>query len=293
MTQNSLEIRWHGRGGQGAVTSAEMIALAAIHEGKYAQAFPSFGPERRGAPVLAFNRISTGERIRVRSGILKPDVVVVLDPGLVTLINVTEGLKENGWLIVNSTKSIEELQQEFSGNWKLGAIDATSIAREYLRVNIVNTTMLGAVIKATNVVELKSLQEPLQDRFGARAKSNFDACMKAYNTVVFGNISTSGPKKPKTFKVENLAGWKELKVGCVVTEAGNTKEFSTGEWKSSHPEWNDDRCIQCGICELVCPEACIKRDKEKHYRADMFYCKGCGICQHECWPQAITMVEGA
>jgi pyruvate ferredoxin oxidoreductase gamma subunit len=290
---SSLEIRWHGRGGQGAVTSAELIALAAIHEGKFAQAFPSFGPERRGAPVLAFNRISADKPIRIRSGILKPDVVVVLDPGLVTLINVTEGLKNGGWLIVNSTKSVEELQQEFSGNWKLGVVDATSIARELLRVNIVNTTMVGAVIKATNVVKLDSLDEPLKERFGARAKSNFDACMKAYSGTVFSEITTTGIKSPKNFQVEKVPGWRDLKVGCVVTEAGNARQFSTGDWKSQHPVWNDERCIQCGICEIVCPEGCIKRDKDGRYRADLFYCKGCGICSHECWPQAITMVDGA
>src|SRR5512136_2841856 len=117
-----IEIRWHGRGGQGAVTSAEMTALAAIQEGKFAQAFPSFGPERRGAPVLAFNRISSGHPIRMRSGVTKPDIVVVLDPGLVTLINITDGLKPGGTLIVNSTKFVEELQQEFTGNWKLGVV---------------------------------------------------------------------------------------------------------------------------------------------------------------------------
>ena len=90
-----IEVRWHGRGGQGAVTSVEMLALAAIEEGQYAQGFPSFGPERRGAPVAAFNRVDN-KRIKVRSGVYDPDVVVVLDPSLVGLINVTEGLKQIG-----------------------------------------------------------------------------------------------------------------------------------------------------------------------------------------------------
>jgi len=289
---NTIEIRWHGRGGQGAVTSAELTALAAIHEGKFAQAFPSFGPERRGAPVLAFNRISAGSPIRVRSGVTKPDIVVVLDPGLVTLINITDGLKPGGALIVNSTKSVDELQQEFTGDWKLGVVDATSIARELLRVNIVNTTMLGALIKITGVIKLESLDEPLKERFGARAKSNFDACVRAYNNIVLSEITTSGTKRAKSFKTEKALGWKDLKVGCVVTEAGNTKEFCTGDWKSQHPVSDDTKCIKCGICALFCPEGCIKQNKEGYYRADLFYCKGCGICAHECWPQAITMVEG-
>ena len=95
VTNKLVEIRWHGRGGQGAVTSAELLARAAINEGKYAQAFPSFGPERRGAPVLSFVRISN-EQIRIRSEITEPDVVVVLDPSLLRMINVTSGLKDDG-----------------------------------------------------------------------------------------------------------------------------------------------------------------------------------------------------
>jgi pyruvate ferredoxin oxidoreductase gamma subunit len=290
---NSIEIRWHGRGGQGAVTSAELTALAAIHEGKYAQAFPSFGPERRGAPVLAFNRISTANPIRVRSGVTKPDIVVVLDPGLVTLINVTEGLVPGGTLIVNSPKSVEELKQEFTGDWKFGVVDASSIAKDLLKVNIVNTTMLGALIKLTGAIKLESLDEPLKERFGARAKSNFEACMKAYNNIVISEITTSGPKKEKSFKADKVLTWKDLKVGCAVTEAGNTKLFRTGDWKSQHPVWDDSKCIKCGICSLFCPEGCISQNQEGYFRGNMYFCKGCGICSHECWPQAIKMVEGA
>ena len=94
-----IEIRWHGRGGQGAVTSAELLAKAAINEGKFAQAFPSFGPERRGAPVVAFNRIDTQSPIRIRAEIREPDVVVVLDPTLLSVVKVTAGLKPKGILI--------------------------------------------------------------------------------------------------------------------------------------------------------------------------------------------------
>ena len=104
----------------------------------------------------------------------------MLDPGLVTLINVAENLKPGGSLIVNSTKGKDELKQEFNGDWKFAVVDAASIARELLGVNIVNTTMLGALIKVTGVVKLDSLEESLQERFGARAKANLDACKKAF-----------------------------------------------------------------------------------------------------------------
>ncbi|MDD5312543.1 MAG: 2-oxoacid:acceptor oxidoreductase family protein [Dehalococcoidia bacterium] len=293
MKQDTIEIRWHGRGGQGAVTSAEMTALAAVHEDKFAQAFPSFGPERRGAPVLAFNRISPSHAIRNRAGVTKPDIVVVLDPGLVTLINVTDGLKPGGSLIVNSTKAIEELQQEFTGDWKLAVVDAASIARKLLGVNIVNTTMLGAMIKATGIVKLESFAAPLEHRFGARAKANFNACSAAFDATVLSEITTSGPKKQKSFKVDKVPGWRDLLVGCAVTDIGNTKRFCTGDWKSQHPEWDNTKCIKCGICSLFCPEACIHEQADWYFRADLFFCKGCGICAHECWTQAIKMVEEA
>lgn len=176
-----IEIRWHGRGGQGAVTSAELIARAAIDEGKYAQAFPSFGPERRGAPVLAFDRISDNAPIRIRSEIIEPDVVVVLDPSLLRIVNVTSGLKEKGILVLNTRRSLEDIAPEFSGKWKVATVNATKIARELLGVPIVNTTMLGAVLKATGAVKSESLFEPLKDRFGRLAERNINAMKTAYD----------------------------------------------------------------------------------------------------------------
>ncbi len=183
-TTRLVEIRWHGRGGQGAVTSAELVARAAIDEGKYAQAFPSFGPERRGAPVLAFVRISSKEPIRIRAGITEPDVVVVLDPSLLHIVDVTSGLNKKGMLIVNTKKSLQAIESEFKVKQKLATIDATRIARELLGVPIVNTTMVGALIKATGVVKLESLIEPLQHRFGRLAERNISAMKKAYEETL-------------------------------------------------------------------------------------------------------------
>src|SRR5512141_2644652 len=122
-----LEIRWHGRGGQGAVTSVEMLALAAIEEGKYAQGFPSFGPERRGAPVAAFNRVAD-KQIKVRSGIYHPDVVVVLDESLMGLVNVAEGLKPKGILLVNTAKTAAEVAKMLHFKGRVATVDATAIA---------------------------------------------------------------------------------------------------------------------------------------------------------------------
>ncbi len=179
-TNQFIEIRWHGRGGQGAVTSAELLAKAVIDEGKYAQAFPSFGPERRGAPVLAFDRISSKNPIRIRAGVVEPDIVVVLDPSLVRIVDVTLGLKEKGTLVINTKRPMKDIESEFGAKWQLAIIDATKIARESLGIPIVNTTMLGALLKATGVVKLESLVEPLNHRFGRLGERNIQAMKKAY-----------------------------------------------------------------------------------------------------------------
>ncbi len=184
-----LEVRWHGRGGQGAVTTAELLAKAAINEGKYAQAFPSFGPERRGAPVQSFDRIDAQNPIRVRAEIAEPDVVVVLDPTLLGVVDVTSGLKDGGLLIINTAMSADEARTRYDSRWRLATVDATRIAREELGVPIVNTTMLGALIRATGVVALESLLVPLQERFERLAERNISAMKRAYNETVIKEIS--------------------------------------------------------------------------------------------------------
>ena len=156
------------------------MAQAAINEGKFAQAFPSFGPERRGAPVQAFVRISREQPIKVRAEITEPDIVVVFDPRLLHIARVTSGLKEGGMLVINSRRQLKDILAEFGTNWQLAIIDATTIAHELLGVNIVNTTMIGALIRVTGVVRLDSLLEPLNERFGRLAEKNINAMKRAY-----------------------------------------------------------------------------------------------------------------
>jgi pyruvate ferredoxin oxidoreductase gamma subunit len=177
-----IEVRWHGRGGQGAVTSVELLAMAAIDEGKYAQGFPSFGPERRGAPVEAFNRVDS-RQIKLRSRIYNPDVVVVLDESLVGLVNVAAGLKSDGILIVNTVRSVADVRKSIDFKGKIFTVDATGIAWKELGVPITNTTMLGALIKATKVVKLDSLKGPVDHRFGRIAQKNLTAMKRAYDEV--------------------------------------------------------------------------------------------------------------
>ncbi len=186
-TSDLIEIRWHGRGGQGAVTSAELLAKAVIIEGKYSQAFPAFGPERRGAPVTAFTRISQQKPIRIRAGITQPNIIIVLDATVLRVVNVVDGLNENGIVIVNSKKTVAALKTAFGSKGRLAVVDASNIAREVLGVNIVNTTMIGALVKATGVVKIESLVEPIHERFGRLAERNINAMKRAIEeTVVEG-----------------------------------------------------------------------------------------------------------
>ncbi len=181
-----IEVRFHGRGGQGAVTSVELLALAAIEEGKYAQGFPSFGPERRGAPVVAFARVND-KTIRLRSKIYEPDVAVVLDPSLLKIVDPSQGLKPGGLLILNSNKTVEQIRNQFGYKVRLATVDADLIAREELGLPIVNTTMLGALIRGTAIVQMESLVPPLKTRFGRGADRNLKALRRAYETTILSN----------------------------------------------------------------------------------------------------------
>lgn len=174
-----IEIRFHGRGGQGVVTAAELVAIAAINEGRYAQAFPSFGPERRGALVAAFARINDG-RIRIRYPVSKPDILVVIDPKSISIADVWKGLKEDGIAVINTTKNVDEIRDEVGIKQKIATVDATEIAKEILGLPITNTTMLGAMIKATGVVKLESLEESFKHRFGKVAEKNIAAMKVAF-----------------------------------------------------------------------------------------------------------------
>ena len=174
-----LEMRFHGRGGQGAVTSAELVARAAIDTGKYATAFPSFGPERRGAPVVAFARVDD-HPIRLRSKIYHPDVVIVLDPSLLEIANPTEGLREDGLLIINSSHDVETIRKHLGYKGKLAVVDASRIAKEVIGLPITNTTMVGALVKGTSLLSVDALIGPFQDRFGKIAARNIEAMKRAY-----------------------------------------------------------------------------------------------------------------
>jgi pyruvate ferredoxin oxidoreductase gamma subunit len=163
-----------------------MVALAAIEEGRFAQGFPSFGPERRGAPVVTFARVDE-KPIRLRSKIYQPDVAVVLDPSLLKILDPTQGLKSDGLLIINTNKPIEELRSQFGFKVRIATVDGDLIAREELGLPITNTTMLGALVRGTGIVKLDSLISPLKNRFGRGAERNLKALRRAYSETTTNN----------------------------------------------------------------------------------------------------------
>jgi pyruvate ferredoxin oxidoreductase gamma subunit len=176
-----LEIRFHGRGGQGAVTAAEILAIAAFYDGKYSQAFPFFGVERRGAPVTAFARIDD-RFIRLRSQIYSPDYIVVQDPTLLEVVDVAEGLSDEGKAIINTEKKPQEIVLDTKA--EIYTINATKIALDVLGVPIVNTAMLGAFAAVSKVVTLDSLKKAVSKRFPEKlALKNQKAVEVAYQKM--------------------------------------------------------------------------------------------------------------
>lgn len=175
------EIRLHGRGGQGVVTAAELIAQAAFADGKYVQAFPAFGSERMGAPVQSFVRISDAI-IRTRSQVYNPDYLIIQDATLIGTIDVAAGLKPGGMIIVDSEKDGAELGLDIDG--KILTIPASRIAAEIIGRPIQNTTLLGYFAAVTGLISLEAVEDAIMDRFpGMIGKKNVDSAEKAFNLV--------------------------------------------------------------------------------------------------------------
>ncbi len=179
---NLIEIRWHGRGGQGAKTASLLLADAAFNTGKYIQGFPEYGPERMGAPITAYNRISD-KPITVHSNIYEPDYVVVVDETLLESVSVTEGLKETGAIVINTTKSPEYLKKVLKGyKGKIYTIDARKISTEALGKYFPNTPMLAAIVKVSGIMTDEAFLEDMQGSFKhkfAKKPEVIDGNMKA------------------------------------------------------------------------------------------------------------------
>lgn len=181
MNEKSLEIRWHGRGGQGAKTAALLLADVAFKTGAYVQGFPEYGPERMGAPITAYNRISKDE-IRVHSNIYTPDLVVVVDETLLESVDVTAGLKEDGAIIVNTSKSADEIAEHLNGyQGRVFTVDARKISVEALGKYFPNSPMLAAAVAVSEVMD--------QDDFIREMRASYQHKFAKKPEVIEGNMN--------------------------------------------------------------------------------------------------------
>lgn len=187
--ENIFEIRIHSRGGQGAKTIGQILAEAGIEDGKFVEAFSEYGPERSGAPMQVFIRIST-EPIRVHSNITNPDMVILADPTLLGMVDITGGLKKNGILIINTSKTLEDIKSMFkiSKNQKIYSIDATKIAVEVLGKDFSGIVLMGALNKIAGIVSREALEEELEEIFARKkgkevAEKNILAFRRGYDSI--------------------------------------------------------------------------------------------------------------
>ncbi len=310
------EVRFHGRGGQGAVMAAQALADAAFIEGNYAVAFPFFGAERRGAPVLAFARVDKG-KIYEKTQVYEPDYVVVLDDKLPLMVDVTKGLKDTGMAIINTSLKPEEV--ELGRAVKTATVDATGVALEVLGTPITNSAILGAFAKATGVVSIESIKKGIMDIFGARigerlAEKNARAAEVAYERtsvgICKGTLIYPEEKKwlptAQEFPTGGALGL-EVKTDAGLIGLGSFVENKTGSWRTFMPVADNSKCVNCKLCWFYCPEGAIEmlmnlpeseipagtgtdpKGNPKGIKIDYDYCKGCGICANECPTKAITM----
>ena len=174
-----FQVRIHGRGGQGVVTAAEMLSIAAFEEGRYAQAFPSFGSERTGAPVVSFCRISNQE-IRLREPIMEPDAIIIQDPTLLNQVDVFSGLKKNGFILINTNKSFTDLGlEDFVREWqkdRLCSVSATELSLKHVGRPVPNVPLLGGFAAISGVIQLASVVKAIEDKFSGKvAQGNIAA----------------------------------------------------------------------------------------------------------------------
>ncbi|RKQ61740.1 pyruvate ferredoxin oxidoreductase gamma subunit [Thermovibrio guaymasensis] len=184
-----IEIRWHARGGQGAVTASKMLASAVIKEGKYAQSNPDYGAERSGAPLRAYNRVSE-EPITLHCMVINPDIVVVVDPTLLKAVPFLEGTDESATLIINTDKTPSEIREKYGiQGRKIYTVDATKIAMEELKRPLMNVPMLGALVKVLgSIVKVETVEEEIKKTFGKKLSenalnANVRALYRAYEEV--------------------------------------------------------------------------------------------------------------
>lgn len=283
--------------------AAQTMADAAVRMGFQAQAFPFFGAERRGAPVEAYARIDS-TKIRIKSQVYQPHLLVVMDASLLELENLAAGLRPGGKVAMNTVQRPEEVDLGAGVEAECGTVDASSIALETLKMPVVNTAMLGAVAKVWDVIPLDAIVEAIEDRFGSKlgrraGMLNAEAARRAYDATLVGR--TVG-RREYVKERRWMPAWDEIPIGASLRKSSHdgedlgpasTYQHRTGQWKWSTPRYKKDKCIKCLRCWWSCPDAAIVRQDDDYMRWDLNYCKGCGICADICPVDAIDMMQGA
>jgi pyruvate ferredoxin oxidoreductase gamma subunit len=289
-----IEIRIHGRGGQGAVLAAELLVVAAFEDGLYGQAFPFFGGERRGAPVQAFIRLDS-RPVRLRYRVTQPDSVIILDRTLPEMVDVLSGLKTGGVALIDTEKSPAGLP--WSAEAGVFAVPATRIAMHVFGQPFVNPAMLGAWAAVTNQVSLEGIQHAFRHRFpGALGEKNSQAAQMGYDFIRAGAEPVQVSKSEASWSGRVWTGAEGLGAPgqplhfAAVVAPRTSLAYPTGSWRYSRAVVDRLICNGCGVCEMYCPEGCITIP-EKLAAVDLDFCKGCGICAEECSREAIQMVE--
>lgn len=289
-----IEIRIHGRGGQGAVLAAELLVVAAFTDGKYGQAFPFFGGERRGAPVQAFIRLDT-RPVRLRYRVTQPDTVIILDRILPAMVDVLSGLKPGGLALIDTEKSPETLP--WSADADVYAVPATHIAMQVFGQPFVNPAMLGAWAAVTHAVSVPAIQQAFQHRFpGQLGGKNIQAAKMGYDFIHAGakpvkvTRSQLGWGSAVWDKADGLGAPGQPLHFAAVAAPRTSLAYPTGGWRYSRPVVDEETCNGCGVCEMFCPDGCLTI-VDRRAGVDLDFCKGCGICAKECAREAIRMVE--
>ncbi len=300
------ELRLHGRGGQGTVKASEIIVFAAVREGLYANSLPYFGFERRGAPVSAFVRLDQ-QPIRPKTQVYWPDCVIVMDPTLLRAVNVYEGLRPGGTVVINSPLDPSGLRLP-PGVGAIATLDATRISLDILGRPVPNTVMLGAFAAATGWVGVRGLAEQAARILGSGNAEAVEAGFEKALVVSYPGAGVpAGPSASTDRTLVSESTRPTAGEACSRRLATTTRErpvadyvcpvgrdlyvVRTGEWRTQRPVIDQDKCNRCGFCLLYCPVGAVEPGDGVGYQISLEYCKGCGICANECPSRAVTMVH--
>jgi len=291
-----LRIRFHGRGGLGAKVASRVLGTAAFLEGYYAQDFPLYGAERRGAPITSFTRISK-EPILERGVITEPDVIIIMDETLLDdyMAHPLSGLKGGGVVFVNTTHTSTETKNKYKITEHVITFDITKVSLEMFGKPILSTLSGGVAAKITGINGefLKKAVEKETSEITADKElilKNVEAASYCFDAIQSVDINTSGVVHKRT-ELITIPYEPAIISSPAINASANTPLRKTGNWRVFKPVWDYDICTQCMTCVVRCPDGCIKVNESGFPYTDYDNCKGCTICAEECPVKAIEKVR--